>query len=181
MSLGCTRIHLLTLTPLFAWSSPEKPAHSRCFSSHGMCLCCIRGTLLCLYCPFWPGPNNTCLTQFSESKPACQGFHIVMGACNNLRLDCRKSSVSTQVFFNRAISNFVFAQGNRHMLSAGTHDRMFQTFTDLETTYLMMKRRLFTSDVTVCGVQRDELGRTLMILQHRINFFMLNQISRGQM
>ncbi len=115
-------IHLLTLAPLLILSSLEgvcthqvlpvaRDASPQYDWSNALSLS-----------PSLPEPNNMFLTQFFETKPVCQRFHVfhcegllirVYPARNIGRLDHRKSlvSMSTQLLFSRAMRSFVFAHG----------------------------------------------------------------------
>lgn len=65
--------HLLTLALLFAWSSLKRVCTHQVFPvACDASPLCDRSNALSLL----PEPNNMFLTQFSETKLACQGFHM---------------------------------------------------------------------------------------------------------
>lgn len=72
-SMECFPHHLLTLALLFAWSSLKRVCMHQVFPvACDASPLCDRSNALSLL----PEPNNMFLTQFSETKPACQGFHM---------------------------------------------------------------------------------------------------------
>lgn len=74
--LESTRVHLLTLAPLFALSSLEGVCTHQVFPvARDASLLYGRSNALSLF-PSLPEPNNMFLTQFCETKSACQGFHM---------------------------------------------------------------------------------------------------------
>lgn len=72
-SMECFPQHLLTLALLFARSSLKRVCTHQVFPvACDASPLCDRSNALSLLLE----PNNMFLTQFSETKPACQGFHM---------------------------------------------------------------------------------------------------------
>lgn len=74
--LECICIHLLTLAPLFTLSCLEGVHTHQVFPvTRDASPLYDWNNAQCLL-PSLSEPNNMFLTQFSKSKPACQGFHM---------------------------------------------------------------------------------------------------------